>query len=90
MDSVSVNKFRDNLKTLVDPMVSDHQPLEVTRRGGDHFVVVVADNWAREQESLFVLQNGNLMRQIAESTLSHAQGTGYVPTAEERDAILGL
>ena len=90
MDSVSVNKFRDNLKTLVDQVVSGHEPLKVTRRGGEDFVVVGADDWAREQETLYVLQNGSLMRQIAESSQTHAQGTGYAPTAEERDAILGV
>jgi len=90
MDSVSVNKFRDNLKTLVDQVVSGHEPLKVTRRGGEDFVVVGADDWAREQETLYVLQNGSLMRQIAESSQTHARGTGYAPTAEEQDAILDV
>jgi hypothetical protein len=30
------------------------------------------------------------MRQIAESSQTHAQGTGYAPTAEEREAIPGV
>ena len=90
MDNVSVNKFRDNLKTLVDQVVADHQPLKVTRRGGEDFVVVSAEDWEREQETLYVLQNSNLMRQIAESSRTHAQGAGHVPTAEERDEILGV
>ena len=90
MDSVTVNKFRDNLKSLVDQVVSEHEPLKVTRRGGKDFVVVGADDWAREQETLHVLQNSNLMRQIAESSRTHAQGTGYVPTAGERDEILNV
>ena len=90
VDSVTVNKFRDNLKSLVDQVVTDHEPLKVTRRGGEDFVVVGADDWAREQETLYVLQNGSLMRQIAESSRTHTQGGGYAPTAEERDAILGV
>ena len=89
-DSVTVNKFRDNLKRLVDRVVSDHEPLKVTRRGGEDFVVVGADDWAREQETLYMLQNGSLMRQIAEASQTLAQGTGYSPTAEEREAILGV
>ena len=49
MDSVSVNKFRDNLKSLVEQVVSKHMPLKVTRRNGDDFVVVSADDWEREE-----------------------------------------
>ncbi len=90
MDSVSVNKFRDNLKSLVEQVVNKHVPLKVTRRGGDDFVVVSADDWEREQETLFILQNNDLMRQIAESLRSHETGTGYLPSTEEMDEITGI
>ena len=55
MDSISVNKFRDNLKSYVEQIVTEHIPLKVTRRSGEDFVVVSADDWEREQETLFVL-----------------------------------
>jgi antitoxin YefM len=90
MDSVSVNKFRDNLKTLVEQVVSKHVPLKVTRRGGNDFVVMSADDWEREQETLFVLQNNDLMQQIADSLRTHETGTGYMPSAEEMDEITGI
>jgi antitoxin YefM len=90
MDSVSVNQFRDHLKTLVDQALDRHQPLKVTRRGGGDFIVIGAEDWEREQETLLVLQNGSLMRQIADSLQTHARGAGYRPTAEEIDAIAGV
>lgn len=90
MDSISVNQFRDNLKNLVDKVVSEHEPLKVTRRGGDDFVVIGAEDWAREQETLLVLQNTSLMRQIAESMETHTRGAGYTPAAGEIDEILGV
>lgn len=90
MDSVSVNKFRDNLKKLVEQVISKHMPLKVTRRGGEDFVVVSADDWEREQETLFVLQNNNLMQQIADSLRTHTKGTGYMPSDEELDEITGI
>ena len=90
MDSVSVNKFRDNLKTFVEQVVTQHVPLKVTRRSGDDFVVVSADDWEREQETLYVLQNRNLMKQIAASLKSHNKGTGYQPTQDEMDEITGI
>ena len=90
MDSISVNKFRDNLKTFVEHIVTEHKPLKVTRRSGDDFVVVSADDWEREQETLFVLQNNSLMRQIEVSLRSHHQESGYRPTQGEIDAITGI
>ena len=51
MDSISVNQFRDNLKTYVEQTISQHEPIKVTRRAGDAFIVMSADDWEREQES---------------------------------------
>jgi antitoxin YefM len=90
VDSVSVNKFRDNLKALVNRVITNHSPLKVTRRAGEDFVVVSAEDWEREQETLHILQSGDLMRQIAASLASHAQGTGYRPKEDQLDEITGL
>ena len=90
MDSVSVNKFRNNLKTFVEQVVMQHHPLKVTRRNGDDFVVLSADDWEREQETLYVLQNNDLMKQIAASAATNAKGKGYHPTAGELDEITGV
>ncbi|MGK7872501.1 MAG: type II toxin-antitoxin system Phd/YefM family antitoxin [Xenococcaceae cyanobacterium] len=90
MDSVSVNKFRENLKHFVEQVVSQHIPLKVTRRNGEDFVVLSAEDWEREQETLYVLQNNSLMQQIANSTITHTQGGGYSPTDEELDEIAGI
>lgn len=87
MDSVTVNKFRDNLKTYVEHVVSQHAPIKVTRRAGQAFVVMSAEDWEREQETLYVLQNSALMKQIAESLATHNQGKGYTPTSEDMDEI---
>ena len=88
MDSISLNKFRETLKDCVEKVISQHSPLKVTRRNGEDFVVVSAEDWEREQETLHVLQNNNLMRQIANSMATHAQRQGYTPTDEEIDEIL--
>lgn len=90
MDSVSVNKFRDNLKGFVEQIVVNHEPLKVTRRAGEDFVVISADDWEREQETLYVLQNSNLMKQIADSVKTHNDNEGYKPSKEEMSEITGL
>ena len=90
MDTISVNKFRDTLKDCVEKVISQHNPLKVTRRNGEDFVVVSAEDWEREQETLYVLQNSNLMRQIANSMATHTQGQGYSPTREDINEILSV
>ncbi len=90
MDSTSVNKFRENLKSYVEHVVANHLPLKVTRRRGEDFVVVSADDWEREQETLYVLQNKSLMGQIAASAATHSNGAGYRPSNGELDEITGI
>ncbi|MGH1374127.1 MAG: type II toxin-antitoxin system Phd/YefM family antitoxin [Cellvibrionaceae bacterium] len=90
MDTVSVNQFRDKLKTFVEQVVTNHTPLKVTRRAGESFVVLSADDWEREQETLYVLQNTSLMKQIADSAATHSKGSGYTPTSEEMNEITGI
>lgn len=83
MRELTVNQFRSHLRESVDQTIQDHQPLRITRRGGKDFVVVGAEDWEREQETLYVLQNASLMAQINRSLESHRQGTGYTPTDSE-------
>lgn len=90
MDTVSVNQFRDKLKTFVEQVVTNHTPLKVTRRAGEAFVVMSADDWEREQETLYVLQNNSLMNQIADSMATHNNRAGYSPTSEELNEITGI
>ena len=90
MEVVSVNQFRSNIKSLVEQAASYHTPLKVTRRNGEDFVVISAEDWARNQETLYVLQNSSLMQQIAESTRTHMEGSGYTPTDGEINEIIGV
>jgi antitoxin YefM len=90
MENTTVNKFRDRLKSYVEQVVSQHMPLRVTRRNGADFVVISAEDWERDQETLYVLQNSSLMRQIAESSATHNASTGFTPTKEQVDEILGV
>ena len=87
MRELSVNKFKDNIKSFVDHAISEHEPIRVRRRTGRDFVVMSAEDWEREQETLYVLQNSSLMKQITESLKTHVSGTGYRPTDKEFDEI---
>ena len=90
MIELSVNKFRANIKTFVDKAINDHAPFRVRRRAGSDFIVISAEDWEREQETLYVLQNSSLSTQILESVETHTNGSGYSPTNEELDEINSL
>ncbi|CAN5705496.1 hypothetical protein BH23CYA1_BH23CYA1_08200 [soil metagenome] len=90
MESVSVNKFRDNLKTFVESAADRHEPLRVTRRNGKDFIVMSIEDWESEQETLYVLQNSSLMRQILDSQETHQSKQGYSPTQQEMDEMLAV
>jgi antitoxin YefM len=83
METITVNQFRDRLREHVEKVLTDHEPLKVSRRNGDAFVVIGAEDWEREQETLYVLQNPSLMAQITRSAETYALGTGRRPPPEE-------
>ena len=87
METISVNQFSDNLKSFVERSVSGHAPIKITRRASESFVVMSAEDWEPEQESLYVLQNSDLMQQIANSLNTHTNRNGYRPTDDEMNEI---
>lgn len=87
MREMSVRDFRSHLHDAVERVVEDHVPLRVKRRGGQDFVVVSAEDWEREQETLYVLQNRSIREQIERSLKTHREGMGYRPSPEELDVL---
>jgi antitoxin YefM len=49
-----------------------------------------ADDWEQNQETLFVLQNDSLMKQISLSIATHENKQGYQPSKGEVDEILSF
>jgi len=87
MREISVHEFRSHLREQVEEVVEDHVPLRVKRRGGQDFVVLSAEDWEREQETLYILQNKSLMEQIERSLKTHGEGTGHRLSLEDQDAL---
>jgi antitoxin YefM len=50
-------------------------------------VTLSRQEWESLQETVYVLQNSALMAQIAQSTTTFNQGTGYIPTVEQLYAL---
>ncbi len=84
--TVSVNQFRANLKQYVDEAVDNHVPLMVSRKNGEDFVVLSAEDYEREQETLYVLSNKSLMHQVEESLSTFCNKNGRTVRVEELEA----
>ena len=57
MTSISINQFTNNLQGFVKQVIQQHIPLKITNQDGADFVVISAEDWEQQQETLFVLQN---------------------------------
>jgi antitoxin YefM len=90
MDSVSINQFHDQFQDYIDIVLDRHQPLKVTGQSGADFIVISAEDWEQAQETLYVLQNTDLMRQITKSLATHVTKQGYHPSTQEIDEILSI
>lgn len=90
MNSITINQFRNNLQDLIKQVINQHIPIKITNQDGQDFIVISAEDWEQQQETLFVLQNSNLMQQIAHSMVTHTQNKGYSPNQEELNEILSL
>ena len=88
MEAISVNQFRARIKEFIDKIVDTHEVLKITRRNGDDFVIMSADDWERHQETLYILQNKHLMKQINTARENH--GKGYQPSKSELDEITNI
>jgi len=63
-------KIADSLSTL-------------SKKVGENFVVLPLDEYQREQETLYVLNNNSLMGQLEKSFLTYQKKEGYKPTLDE-------
>ena len=81
--TLSVNQFRANLKHYVDNAIDNHEPLTVSRKNGEAFVVLSLDDYNREQETIYVLNNNTLMGQIEASFSTYKKKSGHKPSISE-------
>jgi antitoxin YefM len=63
--------------------------ISINQDGAD-FVVISAEDWEQQQETLTILQDTNLMEQITKSMTTHKQNQGFTPAIAELNDILSL
>ncbi len=82
MNNISINTFTKNVKDWVKKVITNHEPLQINNDNGEDFIIISVEDWQREQETLSILQNSDLMKQITTSIQTHINHQGYQPTVD--------
>jgi antitoxin YefM len=90
VNSIPISQFKNNIQDLIKQVINQHIPLKITDQNGGDVILISAEDWEQQQETLFVLQNSDLMEQINHSIATHTQNKGYSPNQDELDEILSI
>ena len=81
MTTIPLAEARAQLSRLVDEAVRTHERIEVTRKGRRAAVILSADDYDSIMETLDILSDPELMREIREGQAQRDQG--LLSTLEE-------
>jgi antitoxin YefM len=57
MDAVAYSDLRQNLKTYMDKVFNDHEPLIITRKNNENLVLLSIDEYNSLMETSYLLGN---------------------------------
>ena len=57
MDAFSYSEARANLKTIMQRVVEDHEPVVITRQGAEAVVIVSLSDWRAIEETVHLLSS---------------------------------
>lgn len=77
MATLPLAEVRANLSRLVDEAVRTHERIEVTRQGRRAVVILSADDYDSIMESLTILSDQDLMREVGQAEAEAASGEVY-------------
>jgi antitoxin YefM len=82
MEVTSYTHFRQNLKSFLNKVNEEHEPLYVTRSSGDDVVVLSKEDYESIMATLHLMKNPSNAQRIAQGLKDYEQGLG-----EERKLV---
>ncbi len=76
MNAINYSELRKNLKSTMDKIISDHEPVIVTRKNGGNVVMVAYEDYAAIEETAYLLRSPKNAKRLRESIKSYQDGTG--------------
>ena len=77
MDAITYTAARANLADTMDKVCEDHEPVIITRNGGERAVVMMSlDDYKSLEETAYLLRSPKNARRLFESIASLEAGEG--------------
>jgi antitoxin YefM len=76
MQAVTYSYARENLKAVLDKVVSDGAPLAIARRNGQGAVLVSESEWASIEETMYLLRSPANAKRLLDSIAELDAGLG--------------
>jgi antitoxin YefM len=74
MDAITYTNLRQNLKTYMDKVFQDHDPLIITRKNNENVVLLSLDEYNSLLETNYLLSNDANAEHLKKSIAQHRSG----------------
>ena len=74
MNNLSVSEFRTNLKSVLDRINDNHEPVSIRRPDGHGVVVMDAGDYASIHETLYLVRNPANAERLRQGMAQHHDG----------------
>lgn len=76
MEIATYTAFRQNLKSFLDKVLTNHTPLFVTRNNGEDVVVLSKADYESMQETFYLLKSPANAKRLLDSLEEYKKGLG--------------
>ena len=90
MDTVSYSELRANLKSAIDKVVNDHDPIVVKRAKGGDAVLLARDDYDSLMETAYLLRVPANAKRLLAAAKRHNKGRKVFKTVAEVKNAFGL
>jgi antitoxin YefM len=74
MDAITYTNLRQNLKSYMDKVFNDHDPLIITRKNNENVVLISIDEYNSLMETNYLLSNKKNAEHLQKSINQHRSG----------------
>ncbi len=85
MDAINYSELRTNLKSIMDKVCGNHEPMIITRKSSDNLVLLSYEDYSAMEETSYLLKSPKNAERLRESIKSFYDGNGMEKRLIEDD-----